>query len=175
MHGLSCWDGRLGSTCTPCCCRGAEFFLPVEVEGGLLSGGDCHAGQTNSEYSGTALESNFDARLRVTVLKANDSTISPLVGLGLGSNPDPDLGSGKEVWKDTMKGCQQQGHQEMIRGGGSCSGWLAYKHRSVQEPDHPFAGEQQRVVLPRLHYCHRAGGLLEHAAAGPVHQHLPGK
>ncbi|KAL6756670.1 hypothetical protein V8C86DRAFT_3136431 [Haematococcus lacustris] len=57
---------------------GAEFFLPVEVEGGLLSGGDCHAGQTNSEYSGTALESNFDARLRVTVLKANDSTISPL-------------------------------------------------------------------------------------------------
>ncbi|GFH14732.1 AraC family transcriptional regulator, partial [Haematococcus lacustris] len=67
-----------GSACTPCCCRGAEFFLPVEVEGGLLSGGDCHAGQANAEYSGTALESNFNARLRVTVLKANDSTISPL-------------------------------------------------------------------------------------------------
>ncbi|KAL6756081.1 hypothetical protein V8C86DRAFT_3157200 [Haematococcus lacustris] len=32
----------------------------------------------NAEYSGTALESNFNARLRVTVLKANDSTISPL-------------------------------------------------------------------------------------------------
>ncbi|GFH10001.1 AraC family transcriptional regulator, partial [Haematococcus lacustris] len=41
--------------------------------------GDCHAGQTNSEYSGTALETNFNGRLRVTVIKANDPTISPLV------------------------------------------------------------------------------------------------
>ncbi|KAL6760783.1 hypothetical protein V8C86DRAFT_1040010 [Haematococcus lacustris] len=57
---------------------GSELYVPVEVAGGLLSAGDCHAGQTNSEYSGTALETNFNGRLRVTVIKANDPTISPL-------------------------------------------------------------------------------------------------
>lgn len=52
--------------------------MPVEVQGGLLSGGDCHAGQTPSEYSGTALESSFTVRLKAIVHKANNPAVPAL-------------------------------------------------------------------------------------------------
>lgn len=49
--------------------KGSKLFLPVEVDGGLLMAGDVHCGQTASEYDGTALETNFNARLKVIVHK----------------------------------------------------------------------------------------------------------
>lgn len=49
---------------------GSKLFLPVEVEGGLLSVGDGHAAQGDGELSGTAVECMMEeARLRVTIRK----------------------------------------------------------------------------------------------------------
>lgn len=46
---------------------GARLFLPVEVEGGLLSLGDGHAAQGDGEIAGTAIECMMErVRLRVT-------------------------------------------------------------------------------------------------------------
>lgn len=46
---------------------GARLFLPVEVEGGLLSLGDGHAAQGDGEVAGTAIECMMErVRLRVT-------------------------------------------------------------------------------------------------------------
>lgn len=46
---------------------GARLFLPVEVEGGLLSMGDGHAAQGDGEVAGTAIECMMErVRLRVT-------------------------------------------------------------------------------------------------------------
>jgi len=48
---------------------GARVFLPVEVPGGLLSVGDCHAAQGDGEVCGTAVEVSATVVLRVDVLK----------------------------------------------------------------------------------------------------------
>lgn len=46
---------------------GARLFLPVEVEGGLLSLGDGHAAQGDGEVAGTAIECMMErVRMRVT-------------------------------------------------------------------------------------------------------------
>jgi acetamidase/formamidase len=47
--------------------EGATLYLPVGVEGGLLSVGDTHAAQGDGEVCGTAVESAMDIHLRVTV------------------------------------------------------------------------------------------------------------
>jgi acetamidase/formamidase len=46
---------------------GTTLFLPVGVEGALLSVGDTHAAQGDGEVCGTAIESAMDVVLRVTV------------------------------------------------------------------------------------------------------------
>lgn len=46
---------------------GARLFLPVEVEGALLSLGDTHAAQGDGEVCGTAIESQVGVTIRVTV------------------------------------------------------------------------------------------------------------
>lgn len=43
----------------------------TQVAGGMLSLGDCHTAQGDSEFDGTAIETSIDASLRLTVLKAN--------------------------------------------------------------------------------------------------------
>ncbi len=48
---------------------GARLFLPVEVPGGLLSLGDCHACQGDGEVCGTAVEISASVTLRVDLLK----------------------------------------------------------------------------------------------------------
>jgi len=48
--------------------QGSKLFLPVEVEGALLSVGDGHAAQGDGEVSGNAIECPMDeVRLRLTV------------------------------------------------------------------------------------------------------------
>jgi acetamidase/formamidase len=48
---------------------GSVLYLPVEVEGALLSLGDTHAAQGDGEVCGTAIESPIDASIQVEVLK----------------------------------------------------------------------------------------------------------
>ncbi len=38
----------------------------------MLSLGDCHTAQGDSEFDGTAIETSINAYLRITVLKANN-------------------------------------------------------------------------------------------------------
>ena len=45
--------------------RGAVLWLPVEVEGALLSAGDPHAAQGDGEVCGTAVETTATAQLRL--------------------------------------------------------------------------------------------------------------
>jgi acetamidase/formamidase len=51
---------------------GARLFLPVEVEGGLVSLGDGHAAQGDGEVAGTAIECMMErVRLRITRWRAD--------------------------------------------------------------------------------------------------------
>ena len=49
--------------------EGVELYLPVEVEGALLSVGDTHAAQGDGEICGTAIESSIDVTLKVELIK----------------------------------------------------------------------------------------------------------
>lgn len=51
--------------------KGAKLYLPVQVEGGLLSVGDGHFAQSDGEINGTGLECSLTGDLRVTLHKAN--------------------------------------------------------------------------------------------------------
>lgn len=50
-------------------CKGTTLYLPVEVEGGLLSLGDTHAAQGDGEICGTAIESPMEAELKIDLIK----------------------------------------------------------------------------------------------------------
>ena len=52
----------------------------AQVAGGMLSLGDCHTAQGDSEFDGTAIETSINANLRLTVLKA-DSLPAPVQDL----------------------------------------------------------------------------------------------
>lgn len=52
--------------------KGATMYYPVAVEGGLLSLGDPHAAQGDSELAGTAIETSLTGVIRVTVHKQAD-------------------------------------------------------------------------------------------------------
>jgi acetamidase/formamidase len=58
------WGGNLD---TKHLTAGATLFLPVGVEGALLSVGDTHAAQGDGEVCGTAIESRMDIVLRLSV------------------------------------------------------------------------------------------------------------
>ena len=46
--------------------------VPVQVNGALLSLGDCHTAQGDSEFDGTAIETSITATLRLTLHRAAD-------------------------------------------------------------------------------------------------------
>ena len=48
---------------------GSVLYLPVQVEGALFSCGDGHAAQGDGEVCGTAIETQMDVTLRLTVEK----------------------------------------------------------------------------------------------------------
>jgi acetamidase/formamidase len=72
---------------------GSSLFLPVHVEGALLSIGDGHALQGDGEVSGTAIETSLSGRIRVTLHKdkrltwPRAETTTHIITMGL----DPDL------------------------------------------------------------------------------------
>lgn len=61
--------------------EGATMYYPVAVEGGLLSMGDPHAAQGDSELAGTAIETSLTGTIRVTVHKQEDLEDTILEGL----------------------------------------------------------------------------------------------
>jgi len=52
--------------------KGATMYYPVAVKGALLSMGDPHAAQGDSELAGTAIETSLTGRFRVVVHKQNE-------------------------------------------------------------------------------------------------------
>ncbi|MEL7505121.1 MAG: acetamidase/formamidase family protein [Cyanobacteria bacterium J06554_6] len=52
--------------------KGATMYYPVAVEGGLLSLGDPHAAQGDSELAGTAIETSLTGTIKVIVHKQAD-------------------------------------------------------------------------------------------------------
>jgi acetamidase/formamidase len=50
--------------------KGAKLYLPVQVEGALLSVGDGHFSQADGEINGTGLECSLTGDLRITLHKA---------------------------------------------------------------------------------------------------------
>lgn len=47
--------------------EGSTVYLPVEVDGGLLSIGDCHAAQGDGEVCSTGIEAPMDVTFRVSI------------------------------------------------------------------------------------------------------------
>lgn len=50
---------------------GTTMYYPVQVEGALLSMGDAHAAQGDSELDGTGIETSINAKVKVTVIKSS--------------------------------------------------------------------------------------------------------
>ncbi len=61
--------------------KGAVMYYPVAVEGGLLSVGDPHAAQGDSELAGTAIECSLTGLFQVVVHKRDDLAGTVLEGL----------------------------------------------------------------------------------------------
>ena len=51
---------------------GTTMYYPIEVEGALLSMGDAHASQGDSELDGTGIETSITGEFRITLIK-NDT------------------------------------------------------------------------------------------------------
>lgn len=60
---------------------GATLYLPVSVEGALLSTGDTHAAQGDGELCGTAIESSWTGAFQILLHKQNDLAGTILAGL----------------------------------------------------------------------------------------------
>ncbi|WMS42516.1 acetamidase/formamidase family protein [Acuticoccus sp. MNP-M23] len=60
---------------------GGTMYYPIAVEGALLSAGDPHAAQGDSELAGTAIETSLTGLVRVTLHKAADLEGTPVEGL----------------------------------------------------------------------------------------------
>jgi acetamidase/formamidase len=61
--------------------KGGTMYYPVAVEGALLSAGDPHAAQGDSELAGTAIETSLTGILQVIVHKEDELAGTPLEGL----------------------------------------------------------------------------------------------
>ena len=61
--------------------KGGTMYYPVAVEGALLSAGDPHAAQGDSELSGTAIETSLTGLVQVILHKADDLAGTPVEGL----------------------------------------------------------------------------------------------
>jgi len=52
--------------------KGMTMYYPVTVEGALLSMGDAHAAQGDSELDGTGIETSITGDFKLSVIKADD-------------------------------------------------------------------------------------------------------
>jgi acetamidase/formamidase len=55
---------------------GATLYLPVQVAGGLLSMGDAHTAQGDSELDGTGIETHITGDFRLTLIKQGNASAS---------------------------------------------------------------------------------------------------
>lgn len=62
--------------------KGATLYYPVAVEGALLSAGDTHAAQGDSELCGTAIESSWTGLFQMILHKQSDLDGSMLAHVG---------------------------------------------------------------------------------------------
>lgn len=62
--------------------KGATLYYPVSVEGALLSAGDTHAAQGDSELCGTAIESSWTGVVQIVLHKRTDLDGTILAQLG---------------------------------------------------------------------------------------------
>ena len=53
---------------------GTTMYYPIEVAGGLISMGDTHAAQGDSELDGTGIETSLIGKFKLTVIKQADFT-----------------------------------------------------------------------------------------------------
>ena len=58
---------------------GTTMYYPIEVPGAMLSMGDAHAAQGDSELDGTGVETSITGTLRISVIKAVDLTAAQQV------------------------------------------------------------------------------------------------
>ena len=58
---------------------GTTMYYPVEVVGALISMGDAHTAQGDSELDGTGIETSITGKFKITVIKAADFTPAQLV------------------------------------------------------------------------------------------------
>jgi acetamidase/formamidase/AraC-like DNA-binding protein len=63
--------------------KGSRIYLPVAVDGALLSIGDGHFAQADGEINGTGLECSLTGDIRVTLHKSDGTQPSFLRGLGV--------------------------------------------------------------------------------------------
>ena len=74
--------------------EGTTLFLPVHVDGGLLSIGDGHASQGDGEVSGTAIETSLHGTIQVVLHKGSDlrwpRAETPTHYISMGLHPDLD-------------------------------------------------------------------------------------
>lgn len=61
--------------------KGGTMYYPVSVDGALLSAGDSHAAQGDSELAGTAIEASLTGVLQVVLHKKNDLAGTIIEGL----------------------------------------------------------------------------------------------
>jgi acetamidase/formamidase len=90
---------------------GTQLYLPIPVEGALLSAGDCHAAQGDGEVSGTAIEAPLkrgrltvdirdDIELRTPIARIRDAWIA----FGF----DEDLDTAAEIATEAMLDLMQR-------------------------------------------------------------------
>jgi formamidase len=70
----------------------STVYLPVEVEGALLSAGDPHFRQGDGEVSGAAIEATALATLRVNLIKGKDANWKPVTPAATERRPAQDAG-----------------------------------------------------------------------------------
>jgi acetamidase/formamidase len=61
--------------------KGGTMYYPIAVEGALLSAGDPHAAQGDSELAGTAIETSLTGLVQITLHKADSLAGTPIEGL----------------------------------------------------------------------------------------------
>ncbi|GAX80784.1 hypothetical protein CEUSTIGMA_g8220.t1 [Chlamydomonas eustigma] len=68
-HGGNMDNRRIG--------KGATLYLRVQNKGALLSMGDCHAAQGDSEFDGMGIETSINGKFRLTLIK--NATAPPML------------------------------------------------------------------------------------------------
>ena len=61
--------------------KGTTMYYPVEVAGALLSMGDAHMAQGDSELDGTGIETSITGTFKITLIKAAPSFPEPWMGV----------------------------------------------------------------------------------------------